>query len=152
MTDCSAATSPAAQAFCCEFTLVWTSARLPRVAVSEGLHANMASTKATSGESTSRASKTPPYTGSPVGNCSSGSCFSHEGWGGPYLPPPPHPGVCWKAAAADCWVGGVLIPANCALSRNTTKKKQREKSKIAWSWWNHTPELLQDCCIQTLSN
>ena len=91
----SAVTSPAAPASCCKFTLVWTSARLPSVAVSEGLHANMASTKATSGESASRSSKVQCYAESPVGN--SASCLAAARAfvareGGPFPSPAPWPG------------------------------------------------------------
>lgn len=77
LTGCSAWTSPAASASRCKFTLVWTSAWLPRVAVSGGLHANMASTKATSGKSTSHASKRPRSAGSPVGNAAGGAAVPH---------------------------------------------------------------------------
>lgn len=77
LTGLSTVTSPAAPAFQCKFTLVWTSAWPCHVAVSEGLHANMASIKATSGKSTSRAGKMQHYTESLMGNSASHLAVAH---------------------------------------------------------------------------
>lgn len=115
LTGSSTVMSPAAPAFRCKFTLVWTLAQLPRVAVSEGLHANMASTKATSGESTSRTSKMQRYMESLVGNSASGLAVAHVlvmRDGGPSPPTSPLARECgrfaqrhWEQIARDFWRG-----------------------------------------------
>lgn len=88
LTALSDVTSHALHALLCTFTLVWTSALLAGAALSEGWHANMASTKVTSGYSTHVIDKTQHYTGSLGGDAACDLTVSHvlfTGWDCPFI-------------------------------------------------------------------